>query len=94
MEDLPIKKGEIISGPMWPEPVLEKFSEHQDGYIHIIGATTKSNQHIDQLIPLSDLSNIQSDTGVNYFTHEAWKVFLALGLYVTAMPRFTTLSWP
>jgi len=78
MEDLPIKKGEIISGPMWTEPVLVKFSEHQDGYIQIIGATTKSNQHIDQLIPLSDLSNIQSDTGVSYFTHEAWKVFLAL----------------
>ena len=78
MEIQAIKIGIIISGPKWPEPVEIKRVDHNGDYVHIVGATTLSNQHIDQLIPLNEFSDISIRTIDTDFKSEAWKVFLAL----------------
>ena len=46
-----IKAVTIITGPKWPEPVEIKRVDYSEDYIHIVGATTISTHHIDQLIP-------------------------------------------
>ena len=46
-----IKPGSIIKGTLWPEPVEIKLIEEMGNYVHIVGATTLSRNHIDQIIP-------------------------------------------
>jgi len=57
-----IKPGTVVSGPKWPEPVEVKKIDNDGTYVHIVGATTVTGQHIDQLIPVSELSDIQIKT--------------------------------
>jgi hypothetical protein len=70
-----IKAGIIITGPKWPEPVEIKRVGYNGDYIHIVGATALSNNHIDQLIPSEELSDISIRTINTDFKSEAWKVF-------------------
>ena len=70
-----IKSGTIIKGSRWSEPVEVKSSELVGEFVRIIGATVRSNQHIDQLIPLNEISIVDKQS---YFNEEPWKVFLAL----------------
>ncbi|HEV2120768.1 MAG TPA: helicase-related protein [Candidatus Bathyarchaeia archaeon] len=81
----------MISGPKWPEPVEVKKIDNDGTYIHIVGATTTTGQHIDQLIPVSELSDIQIRTIRTDFRSEPWKVFLALE---TKRYRFASLYDP
>ena len=78
MEIQAIKLGTIITGPKWPEPVEIKRVDYGKDYVHIVGATVLSNHHIDQLIPVEELSDISIKTIDTDFKGEAWKVFLAL----------------
>jgi hypothetical protein len=73
-----IKAGIIISGPKWPEHVEIKRVDYNGDYVHIVGATTNSHLHIDQLIPSEELSDISIKTIETDFKSEAWKIFLAL----------------
>jgi superfamily II DNA or RNA helicase len=73
-----IKPGVIISGPKWPEPVEVKKIEEVGDHVHIVGATTISTSHIDQLIPVKELADIRLKTVDTDFGSEPWKVFLAL----------------
>jgi len=73
-----IKAGSIIKGPNWPEPVEIKFAEESGEYTHIIGATTVSGKHIDQLIPTSEFLDYGIEEIQSYFSEDAWKVFLSL----------------
>lgn len=70
-----IKPGTIIKGSHWPEPVEVKFVDAVGDYIHIVGSTTQSNIHIDQLVLLSEISAVSQS---KLFSEEPWKVFLAL----------------
>jgi len=72
-----IKPGEIISGPNWPEPIIVNLIEDLDEYVHIVGATSKSGQHIDQLIRKEDFQSIRKTHLPKFFLNEGWKVFLA-----------------
>ncbi len=83
-----IKSGSIIKGPHWPESVEVKFVDSVGDYIHIIGSTTKSNIHIDQLVLPSEISEISA---TQLFSEEPWKVFLALE---TIRYRFASLYDP
>lgn len=65
-------------GPKWPEPVEVKKIDNDGSYVHIVGATTVTLSHIDQLIPVDELSDITIKTIVTDFSSEPWKVFLAL----------------
>jgi SNF2 family DNA or RNA helicase len=73
-----IKKGTIIKGPQWSEPVIIDLIEEFGEYMHIVGSTRNSHAHVDDLILESEFSNITFETMESKFTDEPWKVFLAL----------------
>jgi len=86
-----IQKGTIIKAPNWPEPVEIKFIEEAGDYIHIVGSTKDSRQHIDQLISKDEFSQFKPDQYKANFGEEAWKVFLALE---TTRYRFASMYDP
>ena len=73
-----IKKGDIIKGFYWPEPLEVKLIEEAGNYIHIVGVTSISQFPIDQLIPKEELTRISHITQGVRCSEESWKVFLAL----------------
>src|SRR3989442_10061399 len=83
-----IKPGTILVGPKWKEPVEVKTIDNDGSYVHIVGATTITSQHIDQLIPVAELTDVSIKTVVTDFKSEPWKVFLALE---TKRYRFASL---
>lgn len=86
-----IKPGTILVGPKWKEPVEVKTIDNDGSYIHIVGATTITSQHIDQLIPINEINDVSIRTVVTDFKSEPWKVFLALE---TKRYRFASLYDP
>lgn len=86
-----IKPGTVITGPKWPEPVEVKKIDNEGSYIHLVGATIPSGQHIDQLIPTTDFADIQIRSLVTDLKGEPAKVFLALE---TKRYRFASLYDP
>ncbi len=73
-----IKPGTIIKGAAWPEPVEVKLIEEMGDYIHIVGATTQSRNHIDQIIPRDEFDRLSTTETQSLFAEAPWKVFLAL----------------
>jgi superfamily II DNA or RNA helicase len=86
-----IKLGSIIKGPKWPEPVEIKFLEEMGNFIHIIGATTISKEHVDNLISHEEFSKISPMEIEITFSEDAWKIFLALE---TTRYRFASIYDP
>jgi len=86
-----IKPGTVIAGPKWPEPVEVKKIDNEGSYVHLVGATIPSGQHIDQLIPVTDFASIQIRSLVSDLKGEPAKVFLALE---TKRYRFASLYDP
>lgn len=79
MDDLNIKPGTIISGSKWPEPVEVNQVEEFGQYMRIIGATTVSRSHIDQIITKAELSGVLISVNSSpNFSSPSWKVFLSL----------------
>lgn len=75
---LEIKPGHVVQGPRWPEPVDVKLVEDLGDYIRLVGATTGSGEHIDQLIPRQELDQLQIARVETDFTASPRAVFLAL----------------
>ena len=73
-----IRHGSVVRGPNWPEPVEIKLIEEKGGYIHIVGATTISRTHIDQIIPAAEFQKFVIEEKTTHFSEEPWKVFLGL----------------
>jgi len=73
-----IRQGNIIKGLNWPEPVEIKFIEETEGYIHIVGVTTISQSHIDQLISQEEFSKLSVVGTEITCSEDPGKVFLAL----------------
>jgi len=73
-----IKRGAIVKGALWPEPVEVNFVEELSGYVRIVGATILSGTHVDQLIPEEEFAKLSVQEMVSRLTEEPWKVFLAL----------------
>src|SRR5437879_1407355 len=86
-----IRPGTILVGPKWKEPVEVKTIDNDGSYVHIVGATTISFQHIDQLIPVEELADVSIKTVITDFKSEPWKFFLALE---TKRYRFASLYDP
>jgi len=76
-----IKAGHIVQGPRWPEPVEVNLVEDSGNYIHLVGATTGSGEHVDQLIPRDELARLQIARVETDFTAPSREVFQTL-------PRF------
>lgn len=73
-----IKKGSIIQGPRWPEPVKVDLVEDFNDYIHIIGSLLNSQTHIDQMLPKSEIEKIKSGEIKPKFSANPRHFFLAL----------------
>lgn len=86
-----IKPGSIVKGFNWPEPIEIKLIEETGEYVHIVGATTLSREHIDQIIPFEEFSKILVEGINSAFAVEPWKVFLALE---TIRYRFASIYDP
>lgn len=86
-----IKQGSIITGPNWPEPIVVKLIEEIGDFTHIVGATKKAGEHIDQLIPKEEFQKIIVGDEKISFSEEAWKVFLAIE---TVRYRFASMYDP
>jgi len=73
-----VRQGNIVKSSNWPEPVEIKFIEETGEYVHIVGATTLSREHIDQIIPAEEFSKILIESIESPFSVEPWKIFLVL----------------
>ena len=73
-----IKRGSIIEGPNWPEPVEINLIEKMGDYVRLVGATTIFKQHIDQIISSEEFSKFAIKESGSKFSEEPRKVFLAL----------------
>jgi len=90
--DKPIHPGTIIQGPQWPEPVeIKLIEETGENYIRIVGATVRTRQHIDQIIPKKEFDKLTVAKPEAAFSEEPWKVFLALE---TIRYRFASMYDP
>ena len=73
-----IKEGNVIEGPFWNEPVrIDKVEEIGD-YVHIIGATTRSKNHIDQLIKKDEVGKLKILQDVIDFSASAQDSFFVI----------------
>lgn len=86
-----IQPGNIIQGPRWPEPVEVKHIEDFGDYVRIVGATLQSRTHVDQLLPKSELEQVQGVESKQPFAASPRHVFLALE---THRYRFASLYDP
>jgi len=73
-----IQPGHVIQGPRWPELVEVRLVEDLGDYVHLVGATTNSGEHVDQLIPRQELPQLQVARIHTDFTASPREVFLAL----------------
>ena len=73
-----IKAGHIVRGPRWPEPVEINLVEDFGDYVHLVGATTGSGEHVDQLIPRGELARLQIARVETDFAASPREVFLSL----------------
>jgi superfamily II DNA or RNA helicase len=73
-----IQVGHIVQSPRWPEPVEIKLVEDVGDYVHLVGATTGSGEHVDQLIPREELAQLQIALVQADFTAPPREVFLGL----------------
>jgi len=86
-----IKPGSIIKGSYWPEPVELKLIEDMGDYVHIVGATKISRDHVDQIIPREEFETFIIEGLKSAFSEDPWKVFLSLE---TIRYRFASMYDP
>jgi SNF2 family DNA or RNA helicase len=86
-----LKAGCIVKGHFWPEPVEIKLLEEAGEYVHIVGATTVSGKHIDQIVPRDEFHKLSLQSEGALFSEEPWKTFLTLE---TIRYRFASLYDP
>ncbi len=73
-----IKPGSIIKGYYWPEPIEVKIFEDLGEYVHIVGSTTVSREHLDQIIPKGEFQTLGVQEMELNFSEDPSKVFLSL----------------
>ena len=61
-----IKQGTIVKGYNWPEPVEIKLLEDNGDYVHIVGATILSREHIDDIIPKDEFLKLSIERSNTY----------------------------
>src|SRR5690606_12598551 len=75
----------------WPEPVEINLIEEFGEYLHIVGATVATRQHIDQLVPRNELEQIAAQTQEGILRADPRHAFLAVETY---RYRFASLYDP
>jgi len=72
-----INEGDLVRSPFWSEPVKVEKVGAIDDYLHIVGYTISSKEHVDRLIPRADLDKLQVEKTVVDFSAAPEEVFLA-----------------
>lgn len=72
-----LKVGMIIKGKRWKEPVEIKKIENLDEYVHLVGSTTVTGTHIDQLVPIHEITELGIEKIESDFKSKPYLVFLA-----------------
>ncbi|MCS7061890.1 MAG: helicase-related protein [Anaerolineae bacterium] len=76
---LPIQPGDIVSSSRWPELLkVDLIEPVTAGYGRVVGVLLTSHRHIDQLVPLAELSTLHEGVAHNQFDASPRDVFLAL----------------
>lgn len=86
-----LKPGDVIHSARWPEPVEINFIEDVGDYLRIVGATVTTRQHVDQLVPRSELEQIAADTRRGMLQADPRHIFLSVEAY---RYRFASLYDP
>jgi superfamily II DNA or RNA helicase len=73
-----IKSGDIIQSDRWPEPVAIDLVEEMGEYVRLVGSTTQSRGHIDDILPRDEVNVLQAGKLAPDFMAEARHVFLSL----------------
>jgi hypothetical protein len=75
-----ITRGDIIQGARWPEPVQVELVEelNHGAYVRVVGVTRHSRVHVDQLLPRSEVAQLQQARVEVNFEASSRQVFLAL----------------
>lgn len=83
---MPIKEGAVVEARFWPEPVeIDRMKEY-GVYVRILGATTKSRKHIDQMLTHEKFAEISSKIQAMPFTAYSNKDYLYLLFYLPKSP--------
>ncbi|MBE7435444.1 MAG: DUF3883 domain-containing protein [Anaerolineales bacterium] len=72
-----IKRGSILRGSQWPEPIEVILLEEQGDYVRLAGTLVNSRQYWDGLIKAVDLQAMQ-ENAVELFRAEPRSVFLSV----------------
>lgn len=72
-----LKPGTILKANNWKEPIEVKNIEEVGEYVRIIGSTTNSRTHIDQLIPINEFNTLTIQKLESNFNSPPLNVFLA-----------------
>jgi|GEM_PF-1398271 len=84
--------GCIVKGHFWPEPVEIKLLEEAGKYVHIVGATTISGKHIDQIIPRDEFHRLSLQS--EGFKIDQTEVLLSVtGMVVPVALAISLPSW-
>ena len=76
--DMNIKSGDIIQSDRWPEPVAVDLVEEMGEYVRLVGSTTQSRGHIDDILPRDEVNVLQAGKLAPDFMADARHVFLSL----------------
>ena len=76
--DMNIKSGDIIQSDRWPEPVAIDLVEEMGEYVRLVGSTTQSRGHIDDILPRDEVNVLQAGKLAPDFMADARHVFLSL----------------
>jgi len=74
-----IRPGDVIKSPNWPEPLqVDKVVPLGQGYVRIVGVLLHSRMHVDQILRLEDLHQLQHRKIERGFDAPPQDVFLGL----------------
>ena len=74
-----LRPGEIVQSSRWLEPLhIDLIEFVGEDYVRIVGALIKSREHIDDLVPLREITQLKPPSQQRYFSSSPLDVFLAL----------------
>lgn len=77
--EFPIQAGDVVEDPRWPEPVkIDLIESIEKAYIRVVGALLYSHRHIDQILPIHEVTQFHSMRQKARFGASPKDVFLAL----------------
>ena len=87
-----IRAGDVLQAPRWSRPlIVDKIEPWGDGYVRVVGSLRGTSEHIDDVLPESELASLAKYRITVRFDAPARDLFLALE---TKRYRYATLYDP